>query len=504
MADDHDVLNALYRQSFQAFLAKCFEIVEPGKEFKPNWHIEAIGWALVELMRGEETDLIINMPPRYLKSLATSVAFVCWMLGRDPRLRIICMSYSEDLALMFSRNCRRIMESSWYRKLFPHTRLSRSTELELETTKGGGRLATSVGGTLTGKGGDILIFDDILKADDGNSESKREAVNQWYRTTAYSRGNSKNAKRIIIMQRLHPRDLTGMLIEDGVANILSFPAIATAPERIPIGLDQFHDRQEGDVLHPAIADRPELEKTRRRVGPAIFEAQYQQDPKFAGGTIFRVERFQYFDTIPQRQYGDRLVLSWDTALKQAEPNSWSVCTVWLAREDWCYLLAVERDRFEFHKLKKRAIDLVLEWKPTDVLIEDAVSGTPLLQELRKWRADACWPGNLEPIHPKGSKVTRAETQEAKIAEGRVHLKPGAPYLDPLLEEVAAFPNGEHDDQIDSMVQFLAWWDNPRPLPARWEPNRPPARRITRDMGPAPKIISDGRGGWVAKWYQLKR
>ena len=187
------LIDSKVRSSLATFIQRTFQTVVPGKPYHDNWHIKAIAWHLEQCLSGDIKRLIITMPPRHLKSICASVAFPAWLLGHEPSKRIICASYSQDLARKHSLDCRTVMEQSWYRRAFPATRLSdrKKTELEFETSAFGSRYATSIGGTLTGRGGDIMIIDDPLKSDEGMSESRRSRVNEWYDGTLYSRLDDK-------------------------------------------------------------------------------------------------------------------------------------------------------------------------------------------------------------------------------------------------------------------------------------------------------------------------
>ena len=203
---------------------------------------------------GKIKRLIINLPPRQLKSLSASIAFVAWLLGHDPTKHVICASYGQDLADKLARDCRNVMNATWYRELF-QTRLSeRKAVNDFTTTAQGTRMATSVGGVLTGRGADIIIIDDPLKPDEALSETKRRAVNDWYDNTLLSRLNDKTQGIIImIMQRLHQDDLVGHVLGQEHWDIIRFPAIAEEDERYLIesvlGNSEFR-RAEGEALHP--------------------------------------------------------------------------------------------------------------------------------------------------------------------------------------------------------------------------------------------------------------
>ena len=205
MTDHLRVLSARMRTNLRAFVRKGFEILNPGTQFLDNWHIAAIAYRLERCMRGDINRLIINMSPRSLKSEITSVIFVAWLLGLDPSKKIICVSYSDDLARVFARMRRKLMESAEYRDLFPNTRISaeKNTEAEIVTTRGGGCYATGIDGTLRGRGADVIVIDDPVKSGSMFSMAERKHVNDWYSETLYSRLNSKRDGIIIlVMQRI--------------------------------------------------------------------------------------------------------------------------------------------------------------------------------------------------------------------------------------------------------------------------------------------------------------
>jgi len=211
---DRALLNAVLRTDFSAFFQRCFLTLNPGATYMPNWHIQALAYHLDLVRVGKLRRLIINMPPRSLKSLMCSVAFPAFVLGHDPTKRFIVVSYNANLAHKLGSHFRTILQSSWYQDIFYDTRISRlkNTQAEVVTTRHGSRFATSVGGTLTGRGGDFVIVDDPLKPKEAYSD-KRESVNDWFDNTAYSRLDNKLTGVIIVaMQRLHVNDLSGKLL----------------------------------------------------------------------------------------------------------------------------------------------------------------------------------------------------------------------------------------------------------------------------------------------------
>ena len=312
-------LEALLRNDFRAFVHKVFATLCPGQDYVSSWHVEAIAWQLDRVRRGEIRRLIINMPPRSLKSITASVAFPAFVLGHDPSRRIICASYSGDLAKKHSNDFRTVPELPWYRRTFPTTRIGpyKNTETDIELTARGFRLATSVGGTLTGRGGDILIIDDSLKPDDAFSETKRSAGNQWFANTLLSRLDDKRTGAIVVvMQRIHMDDLTGFLLSQSDEwTVLSLPAIAEFEENIPLGNGRTHRCKFGEALSPEREPLHVLEALKLQIGSDAFSAQYQQAPTPPGGAMGKRHWVKRYQELPPKSEQFLTLQSWDTASK---------------------------------------------------------------------------------------------------------------------------------------------------------------------------------------------
>jgi predicted phage terminase large subunit-like protein len=445
------LLNAILRAEFTAFLQRCFLTLNPGATFLPNWHIEALAYHLELVRQGKIRRLIVNIPPRYLKSIICSVAFPAFVLGHDPRKRLIVASYGTELATKFGNDCRAILQSAWYRSIFPGTRISRikNTEAEVMTTRHGFRLASSVGGTLTGRGGNFLIIDDPLKPQDAYSDSARQNANDWYSSTLLPRLDDKlNGVIIVVMQRLHLDDLTGKLLRgSGEWTVLNLPAIAEQDERILIGDKRYHDRKVGDLLHSEREPQSVLDYMRTELGPDIFAAQYQQSPVAPGGNMIKRVWVQRYERLPARTSSTHVLQSYDTASKDGEQSDCSVCTTWHVHDGKYYLADVMRGRFDYPTLKERAIAHGRAHRPTKVLIEDAGVGTALVAELKK-----CF--TVIAVKVDDNKKTRMSVQSAKFASGDVVSSRQAPWLEELEAELFAFPGSRYDDQVDSVSQAL--------------------------------------------------
>lgn len=300
--NDPALLNAILRQDFGSFVRKAFETLSPSQTFIPSRHVDALAYQFDRLRRGEITRLIINIPPRSLKSITASVAFPAFVLGHDPTRRIICASYSSELAHKFSNDFRAVLSTRWYQSLFPNTRIGplKDSETEVEVTHRGFRLATSTSGTLTGRGGDLIVIDDPLKPIDALSEAKRVAANQWFLNTVMSRLDDKRTGAIaIIMQRVHIDDLTGFVLgQSDDWTVLSLPAIAEGPAAIALTHGRVHHRQAGDVLSPQREPVEILEQLRLQLGSDLFSAQYQQAPVPPAGAMIKRQWVQRYSDVP--------------------------------------------------------------------------------------------------------------------------------------------------------------------------------------------------------------
>jgi predicted phage terminase large subunit-like protein len=446
------LVHALCRTDFVSFVQKAFCTLSPGSVLRMNYHLWALAYHLELVRCGKIKRLIINFPPRTLKSLMTSVAFPAFVLGHDPSKRFIVVSYGLDLAIKLNNDFRRIIDAPSYQSLFPlmQTAGAKNTELEVSTTRSGYRLAASIEGALTGRGGDILIVDEPLKPSEALKKGGRDGVNNWFCNTLLSRlDNMSTGAIIVVMQRLHDDDLVGMLLRSSEKWVhLKLPAIAETEEKIQIGPDKFHIRRINDILHPERMPRSELE-SRRTLDPETFAAHYQQTPIPPGGIIIRRPWVRYYDVLPIRNPSSVVLQSWDTGYMEGESHAWSVCTTWLIQDGKFYLMDVLRERLEYPTLRTRAIAHAHTYNPNKIVIEDVGLGTGLIQDLRKVSLPVI------AVRPERNKKTRAQIQAAKFEAGLVFFPKQAPWLSDYEAEIFAFPNVRFDDQLDSTSQALA-------------------------------------------------
>ena len=335
-ASEARVLRALLRHDLPSFVRKVFATLESGQTYVPNWHLKAIAYQLERVRRGHIKRLIINMPPRSLKSMTASVAFPAFVLGHNPARRIICVSYSGPLATKLANDFRAVLEAPWYQRLFERTRIGqKDSETEIELTARGFRLATSVGGTLTGRGGDLIIIDDPLKPDDAYSEAKRNGANEWFKNTLLSRLDDKRTGAIVIvMQRVHMDDLTGFVTRQSDEwEVLNLPAIAEVEEIIPISDTEVHRRRVGEALSPEREPLSILANMKVQLGSDAFSAQYQQMPVPPGGAMIKRNWIKRYVDLPPPRERSLILQSWDAASKGGPENDFSVCTTWFISRD---------------------------------------------------------------------------------------------------------------------------------------------------------------------------
>jgi predicted phage terminase large subunit-like protein len=448
-----NVIDAMYRTDFASFIGKCFNTLAPNSKFHMNWHILAAAYHLDQVRLGKIKRLVMTMPPRSLKSVMSSVAFPAFVLGHDPSKRLIAASYGSELAIKHANDCRLILNSSFYQRAFPQTRISRlkNTEHEIVTTLNGSRLTTSIDGTLTGRGGDIVIVDDPLKPIDALSDSRRERANDWFNHTLLSRLDDKREGAIILLaQRLHQDDLPGTVLRASDEwTWLNLPAIAVQDERIKIGENRYHIRRVGDLLHPKREPMEVLDSLRSQQGSDTFAAQYQQEPVPPGGALIKRAWVRRYDQLPVLDSSSIIVQSWDTATKEGGENDYSVCTTWLIRGNKYYLIDVMRGRFNYPTLKARAASHARAHRANKILIEDTGVGTALIAELQ---SDGL---PVIAVKPEHNKLIRMSVQSAKFESGQVFFPNQAPWLADLESELFAFPGARHDDQVDSISQALA-------------------------------------------------
>ncbi len=457
-----NILKKVLYNNHKSFIFKSFKTLHPITCFQENWHIDLIIDYLKAVEQGKIKRLIINIPPRSMKSICVSVAWPAFLLARNPSKKIIVVSYSQALSYKHSQDCRTIMHSNWFKHYFPETKITKgnNNKAKLATSKQGFRFATSVGGTLTGEGADIIILDDPQSPLRIQSNNEREKTIKWFEQTLISRLNDKiNGRIVIVMQRLHADDLSGHLINKGGWDLLKIPIIAESEELINFG-DFQYKRSAGELLDNKRYDDCTLNQIKQEMGNYAFSAQYQQEPKHLNSSFIKQTWLKYYLKEEIQHIKDEIIIyqSWDCAIKAKDHSDYSVCLTIGVANNCYYLLDVFREKLEYPYLKKSVIKLYEKFQPNTILLEDKASGQQLIQELTLSGINNNCKNVLPiiPIIPKYDKLTRMILISPIFESGRFFLDKTALWKDDFENELFNFPYSKHDDQVDSLVQFLNW------------------------------------------------
>ena len=450
---EKDAATLKAEKSFAEFFRQAWPTMEPGVPYVHGWHIDAICEHLEAVSRGEIHKLLINMPPRHSKSTLVSVAFPAWEWIHRPWMKYLYASYSGTLSIRDSVACRRLIMSPWYQanwgNVFSLTD-DQNVKMRFENSRHGVRIATSVGGTTTGEGGDRIVVDDPHNVKEAESETVRQGVLDWWHQAMSTRLNDpKRGAHIVVMQRVHDQDLSGSILERGGYEHLCLPCRYEGQKtNWRIGW-QDPRTVEGELLWPERFDERHVSELEKTLGSYAAAAQLQQRPTPAEGGIFKRQWFRTYDNRPTFI---RIIESWDTATSEKELSAYSVCSVWGETvEGGIYLLHVERQRLTFPQLKAQVVAQHNRFGGTGILVEDKSSGRQLCQDLGM--------GTRLPLIPvqvgKGQdKVARAMGCSAMVEAGRVYIPANAPWLSVFMQEVLTFPNCQYKDQVDSMTQAL--------------------------------------------------
>jgi len=452
--DDTQVLQALLRTNFSAFLQKVFAHLHPNQELKLDPYLLALTYELELCRRGTTRRLAVSIAPRMLKTVTASIALPAFILGHDPGAEILGISYGEDPARDNGRMFRRVIESDWYNALFPHTKFSTITDLDAVTTLNGRRLGLSMNGAITGRGADYIIIDDPMKAEDGNNQNARDTVARLYSETIQTRLNDPNKGVIIaISQRLHVNDLIGRLECGGQFKYVNFPIVAYDKLKYKIG-DHEHDTftfHPGKLLSPDRIGVDAIKERRNSMTSAAFSAQYLGKPVPDEGTMILRSWFRRYTERPAQEWFDLTALSIDTATKTGSEHDFSVCITAGIKGGDVYILDRYRERIGFFGLQKTILKIIESERPDIVIIEDATLGYPLAQFIH---TNTSVPVKL--MSTKGSKKDRVGRSTAVMQGRRFYLPEKSNWLGLLEEELASFPNGDHDDQVDAVAQLINW------------------------------------------------
>ena len=444
------IRKAQLESSFAQFFREAWPLLEPGKALDWSWHYELIAEYLEIVYRREIRRLIINVPPRTAKSTEATICWPAWCWARNQALRFLTGSYSKDLSVEHSVKRRGLIDSNWFRQFWPITFAEDTNRRDqYRNASQGEMIATSVGATGTGRGGDILLLDDGLSADQAKSEAERKTAHGWFMDTFRTRLNDPAIGAIVVIeQRTHEEDLTGWLLknEPGQWTHLRIPLEAEEREvwKFPIS-GRVIERQLGDVLQPS-RFTPEVMAS-RKIHARTYATQDQQRPAPDGGVIFRREWWKYYKTPPAKF--DRVITSWDFAVEGKADSDFNVgiCLGQVGAD--IYLLDMVRARIPFPE-QKRALKSFSVKHPEARrhYVEKKANGPAVMASLAKEVS------GLIAVDPQGSKEQRAEAASGDVEAGNVWLPEDAPWILDFVEECTIFPNGANDDQVDAVSQGI--------------------------------------------------
>ena len=441
-----------YQRYLSCFIRGAFNVLNPGADLHWNWHLSLIAEYLEHVTTGRIKRLIINMPPRALKSTCISICWPAWLLGHNPATRIICASYSQKLSEKFSIETRNLIQSPFFNSIFSDVKIAadQNQRAKFLTDKRGFRLATSINGALTGEGGDFLILDDPHNASQIYSVKRREAAISWFLQSFSTRlDNKKEGRIIVVMQRLHEHDLTGVLLSANSWEVLKIPAFSEGVHKYYINSTE-KIFCENEFLHKDREDIAEIERAKGDLGAQMFSAQYLQQPLLADSGMIKKDWIQLYSKEMLLEDFDCVMQSWDTGIKSTDQNSYTVGTTWGMHDKNHYLLDVYRDRLEYPELKRAVLSMASKFDVDKILIEDKASGQSLIQDLRREHPHL----PIVAVQVGKDKVTRFSRVTPIFENRRVFVDKNASWRIDYEKELLSFPHGAHADQVDSTSQYL--------------------------------------------------
>ena len=414
-------------------------------DFVKGPHHSKTAAKLQELADGKIKRLIVNMPPRHTKSEFASFLFPAFMMGMNPKLKIIQTTHTAELAYRFGRKVRNLMGTGEYKNVFENVNLSADSKAagRWETNYGGEYFAAGVGGAITGRGADLLIIDDPHSEQDALSETAMDNAYEWY-TSGPRQRLQPGGRILIVMTRWSTKDLTGQLMKAQSEpkadqwEVVEFPAILPSNEPI----------------WPQYWKLAELEAVKASLTEQKWQAQWQQQPTSEEGSIIKREWWQVWEEerIPDLIH---VIQSYDTAFSKKETADYSAISTWgifFPEENGkphAILIDCKKGRWDFPELKKVAMEEYKYWEPETIIVEAKASGMPLTHELRTMGIPVV---NFTPS--KGNDKHVRVNSVAPLFEAGMVWRPDERWTEEMVEECAAFPYGEHDDLVDSMTQAM--------------------------------------------------
>ena len=489
--------------SLYEFVRQAWHVMEPGVPFVPGFHIETICEHLEAVTAGEILRLLVNIPPRHSKSTVISVAWPCWEMITAPHQRYLCASYSSSLSIRDNLAARRLIQSPWYQERWGHLfQLAgdQNAKQRFETTSNGYRIATSVGGTATGEGGSRLILDDPHSAKDAQSDAIRESTVDWFNQVWSSRLNDpKRDAMVTVMQRLHERDVSGIILEQKGWEHVCIPAEWDGKvRRSSLGVYDPR-RTKGELICPDRFGDKEITALKQSLGAYGTAGQLQQEPAPSEGGILKTDCFELWPTDKGLPPFEFILQSYDCAFTEKTTGDPTACTVWGVftheGERNAMLIDAWDEHLSYPDLRARVIkDWQTEYggmtkdspysrarRADRMLVEAKASGQSLLQDMRLARVPAIGynPGNADKVSRAHQAAPTLELGLIWIPESTKNKGHPVSWAGAFLRQLSKFPVAEHDDYVDTFTQAVIylknekWFDLPQ---AKDIDERRPAKR----------------------------
>lgn len=470
VVDELDRLDS--EEQLRLFIKLAWHVVEPARDFVPNWHIDCISDCLTAVSRGQILRLLINIPPGGMKSLTTDAFWPAWEWGPDahPELRYVSASYSDQLTVRDNRRCRSIIQSPWYQRLWSDRFKivsDQNAKTRFDNDHMGFKIATSVGGLGAGERGDRFVIDDPHNIRDGESTAKRNDALEWFSETVPTRmSDPKKSAIIVIMQRVHESDVSGLILERELGYThVCLPMEFEPTRKCFVEVIGFEDPrvEEGELLWPEHMSRSVVERDKIAMGEYAVAGQFQQRPAPRGGGMFKRMWWRFYQTAAGKRRPmdcdeetpatplppgfDWLVLSVDAAFKATKQGSRVGLVLVGGRGPFRYVLDNRTASLTFSQTIE-VIEAMVKENPkcSRILIEDKANGPAIIDVLRQKLA------GIIPVQPDGGKESRASAMQPSVQSGHWLLPEGVLWVEDFVTEFAMFPSSARNDQVDAVSQ----------------------------------------------------
>jgi predicted phage terminase large subunit-like protein len=472
--------------SLRLFLPWVWPILEPGRPFQPNWHLDYLTEYLEAVSAGEIIRLLVNVPPRHGKSILISVCWPVFRWLRHPEGRWLFVCGTDALAMKQSLDRRRLLTADALRRRYPDIELvaDQRSKPECHNRRRGAFVASTLAGPLIGKGGEWIVVDDPQSMQQVESEVQRETQTDLLRSVIHTRLDDKRRGGIVLVQqRLHAQDLSAVALELGYTPVV-LPAVQPARQRYIFPRSrQVMIREAGAALWPTRENPETLARVRAEMGSYAFSAQYLQCPQDPRGQLFPPHGWRRYDALPEDPEL-MYIQSWDFAFKGDARSDFTVGLVAACRGSYIYLVARVKGRLSFTDAKKKMLEMLDRYPQTrTVLVEEAANGAAIVDALRGSVR------GLVAIRPKGGKQSRASAAQARVECGQVllptavaglgDLRVDPRFVDDFVESLARFPNTRHDDDVDACSQLVAYLNDHPLIEAADAVKEPPPSALDR-------------------------